>query len=85
MSPHQWALPTIKHDVKFITNQTFLDHKVYEWEGSYAYSSIVESSHTYNKTPIKHLEKICKCIWRAPLNPSISLLKNGGDIMPTPQ
>jgi hypothetical protein len=48
-----------KHEAKFIMNQTFADQKVYEWEGSYAYSSIVEASHTYNKALIKHLEKNC--------------------------
>ncbi len=40
-------------------NQTFANHKVYDWEGSYAYSSIVEGSHTYNKALIKHWKKIC--------------------------
>jgi hypothetical protein len=28
-------------EAKFILNQTFINHKAYEWEGSYAYSSIV--------------------------------------------
>jgi hypothetical protein len=31
----------MKHKAKFIMNQTYVDHNVYEWEGSYAYSSIV--------------------------------------------
>jgi hypothetical protein len=31
--PHPWA--------KIIMNQTYVDHKAYEWEGYYAYSSIV--------------------------------------------
>jgi hypothetical protein len=39
--PHPCASPTVKHEAKFIMNQTYADHKVYEWEGSYAYSSIV--------------------------------------------
>jgi hypothetical protein len=42
MSPHPWALPIIKHKAKVIMNQTDIDHEeAYEWEGSYAYSSIV--------------------------------------------
>jgi hypothetical protein len=39
--PHPWALPLVKHEPNFIMNQTYVDHKVYEWEGFYAYSSIV--------------------------------------------
>jgi hypothetical protein len=31
----------MKHKAKFIMNQTSVDHKVYEREGSYPYSSIV--------------------------------------------
>jgi hypothetical protein len=34
-------LPIVKHKAKFIMNQTYVDHKAYEWEGSYAYSTIV--------------------------------------------
>jgi hypothetical protein len=37
--PHPWALLIIKHKEKFIMNQTKLDVKAYEWEGSYSYSS----------------------------------------------
>jgi hypothetical protein len=36
------ALPIVKHEAKFIMNQTYVDQKAYEWEGSYTYSSIVE-------------------------------------------
>jgi len=36
-------------------NQTFANQKVYEWEGSYAYPSIVEGSHTYNKALMKRI------------------------------
>jgi len=39
-APHPWALSTVKHEAKFIINQTYVDHKAYEWEGYYAYSSI---------------------------------------------
>jgi hypothetical protein len=39
--PHPWALPIVKHNTKFIMNQTYIDHEAYEWEGPYAYSSIV--------------------------------------------
>jgi len=39
--PHPWDLHIVNCEAKFIMNQTYLDHKVYEWEGSYAYSSIV--------------------------------------------
>jgi hypothetical protein len=39
--PHPWALLVIKHKSKFIMNQTYVDHKTYEWKGSYAYSLIV--------------------------------------------
>jgi len=31
--PHPWALPVIKHKTKFIMDQTYVDHKAYEWEG----------------------------------------------------
>jgi hypothetical protein len=41
MSPNPCASPTVKHEAKFIMNQTYVDHKAYGWEGSYAYSSIV--------------------------------------------
>jgi hypothetical protein len=34
------ALPMVKHESKFILNQTYVDHEAYQWEGSYAYSSI---------------------------------------------
>ncbi len=34
--PHPWALLIIKHKAKFIMNQTYVNHEVYEWEGSYA-------------------------------------------------
>ncbi len=30
-------LPIIKHEEKFIMNHTYVDHKAYEWEGSYTY------------------------------------------------
>jgi hypothetical protein len=36
--PHPWALLIAKHETKFVMNQTYVDHKAYEWEGSYAYS-----------------------------------------------
>jgi hypothetical protein len=41
--PHPWALPIVKWKAKFMNPmyQTYVDHKAYEWEGSYAYSSIV--------------------------------------------
>jgi hypothetical protein len=39
--PHPWALPIIKHEAKFIMNQAYIDHEVWEWEGYYAYSSIM--------------------------------------------
>jgi hypothetical protein len=39
--PHPWALPIVKQETKFIMNETYVDHQAYEWEGSYAYSSIV--------------------------------------------
>jgi hypothetical protein len=32
----------VKHEAKFIMNQTYVDQKAYEWEGSYTYSLIVE-------------------------------------------
>jgi hypothetical protein len=38
--PHPWDLPIIKHEAKFIMNQTYVYHQAYEWEVSYAYSSI---------------------------------------------
>jgi hypothetical protein len=38
---YPWALLIVKYKAKFIMNQTSIDHKAYEWEGSYAYSSIV--------------------------------------------
>jgi hypothetical protein len=45
---HPLALPIVKGKAKFMMNQTYVDHKAYEWEGSYAYSSIVwEGSYTY--------------------------------------
>jgi hypothetical protein len=32
--PHPWALPLVKkHEPKFIMNQTYVDHQVYEWGG----------------------------------------------------
>jgi hypothetical protein len=39
--PHPWALSIGQHKSKFIMNQTYIDHQVYEWEGSYAYCPIV--------------------------------------------
>jgi hypothetical protein len=36
--PHPWALLIAKHETKFVMNQTYVDHKAYELEGSYAYS-----------------------------------------------
>jgi hypothetical protein len=30
---------SVKHGAKFIINQTYVDHKVYEREGFYTYSS----------------------------------------------
>jgi hypothetical protein len=39
--PSPWALPIIKHETTFIMNQTYVDQETYEWESSYAYSSIV--------------------------------------------
>jgi hypothetical protein len=39
--PYPSALPIVKHIAKFIMSQTYVYHKVYEWEGYYAYSSIV--------------------------------------------
>jgi len=39
--PNPRALPIIKHEAKFIMNQTYVGHEVDGWEGSYAYSSIV--------------------------------------------
>jgi len=39
--PDPWALPIINHKVNYIMNQTYIDHEAYEWEGFYAYSSIV--------------------------------------------
>jgi hypothetical protein len=41
VSPHPWALPMVKHGAKFIMNQIYVNHKAYEWDGSYAYSAIV--------------------------------------------
>jgi hypothetical protein len=35
--PNPRALPIIKHKAKFIMNQTYVDHEVDEWEGSYTY------------------------------------------------
>jgi len=32
------GLRIVKHEAKFIKNQTYVDHKVYEWEGCCAYS-----------------------------------------------
>jgi hypothetical protein len=26
--PHPWALPTIKHEAKFIMNQIYIDHEL---------------------------------------------------------
>jgi hypothetical protein len=39
--PHPWALPIVKQEAKFIMNQIYINHEAYEWEDSYAYSSIV--------------------------------------------
>jgi hypothetical protein len=36
---HPWALPMV--EAKFIVIQTFITHEAYQWECSYAYSSIV--------------------------------------------
>jgi hypothetical protein len=38
--PDPWTSPIAKHETKFIMNQPYVDHEAYEWEGSYAYSSI---------------------------------------------
>jgi hypothetical protein len=35
------GLPIVKHKAKFIVNETYVNHEAYEWEGPYAYSSIV--------------------------------------------
>jgi hypothetical protein len=40
MSPTHGLYPIVKWKAKFMMNQTCVDHKVYEWEGYYAYSSI---------------------------------------------
>ncbi len=37
--PHPRALLIVKHEAKFIMNQTYKNYKVYEWEGYYAYSN----------------------------------------------
>ncbi len=41
MSPNPKVLPILNHEADFIMNQTFQDHKAYEWKRSYAYSSIM--------------------------------------------
>jgi hypothetical protein len=28
--PQPWPLPIVKHNAKFIVNQTYVDHKVYD-------------------------------------------------------
>jgi hypothetical protein len=38
---YPWALLIVKNQAKFIMNQNSIDQKAYEWEGSYAYPSIV--------------------------------------------
>jgi hypothetical protein len=39
--PHPCTLPIIKHETKFIMNQTYVDHEAYELGDSYVYLSIV--------------------------------------------
>jgi len=39
--PNRWALRFVKNKTKFIMNQTYVDHGMYEWQSSYAYFSIV--------------------------------------------
>ncbi len=34
--PNPLALPIVKHEAKFIINQTYVDHKPYDLEGYYA-------------------------------------------------
>jgi hypothetical protein len=41
MSRTHGLYPIVKRKAKFMMNQTYVDHKVYEWEGYYVYSSIV--------------------------------------------
>jgi len=35
------VLPIVKHETKLVMNQTYADHKACEWEGFYAYTSIM--------------------------------------------
>ncbi len=39
--PHPKAFTIVKHEAKFIMNQTYINHNMQEWEGHYAYSSRV--------------------------------------------
>ncbi len=38
--PHPWVLSIIKHEAKFIMNQTYIDPEVEEWEGYFTYLSL---------------------------------------------
>ncbi len=48
---HPWALPIVNWEAKFIMNQTYVDHKVYEWEGSYG-GRVLTPTSRHNFLPI---------------------------------